>query len=294
MPELPRHTVVRLYAEVLNQRRLELLGELVAEDARWSMPPLAPLRGRVAVFEFLRGLLNAFPDVHYYLDRIIAQDDQVAVAWHTTATHLGEFLGAAGTGKPAPTSGITCYRVEGGFIAEACGAFDALGLMQSLGAAPPFGESPRYPALKSAFTLYGRFFRSVVSEIGLERALALHAAQGREMGQWVAGLIASHSAGQSPGPRALAAALREYYEAFGVTYSSVQKPGKVVMTATRCPVYDGLAAAGLEHATIQAVCMSISGAQHAALHDCCSAVAATLDFRASSLEPCVEEFALVS
>lgn len=294
MPELPRHTVMRLYAEALNQRRLELINELVAEDVVWSVPPLAPIHGRPAVLESVRGFLNAFPDVHYFVDRIVAQEDQVTVCWHTTATHLGDFLGVPGTGKPAPSSGITWYRVEAGLIAEASGVFDALGLLQSIGAAPPLGQSPRYEAIKTAFAFYGKFFLEVAKEVGLDRALALNAAHGREMGAFIASLIDARAAGRPPDTRTLAAAVREYYDVMGVSYSATQQPGKVVMAATRCPIYDGLAAAGLSHDEIQALCTAISGAEHAALHDCCSAVAASLDFRSTAQAPCVEEFALVN
>lgn len=294
MPELPRHTVMRLYAEALNQRRLEFLDEFLAADAVWSVPPLPPVHGRPAVLEFISALFNAFPDIHYFLDRIVAQDDQVTVCWHTVATHLGEFLGVPGTGRPAPSRGLSWFRVENGLIAEAFGVFDALGLLQSIGAAPPLGQSPRYEAIKSSFTFYGKFFQAVAQEIGLDKALALNAAQGRELGAFVASLIDARAAGRPPDTRALAAAAREYYDAFGVTCSARQTPGKVVVTATLCPIYDGLAAAGLDHHTIQAVCTSLGATQHAALHDSCPAVAATLDFRAAPGAPCVEEFALVT
>ena len=53
----------------------------------------------------------------------------------------------------------------------------------------------------------------------------------------------------------------------------------MVATTEKCPVYDGLAAAGLSNEEIGKICSSISVTQHAALAQCCPAVRAELEFR---------------
>ncbi len=134
--EKTREIVTRVYAELLNQRRLELVRELVAEDAVWVISPFGVVEGRRAIEDLVRELLFAFPDVHYYVEKIVVEGDEAAVNWRTTATHLGEFLGVAGTGKPAPCCGVTWYRVEDGRVAECRGVLDAFGVMQRIGAIP--------------------------------------------------------------------------------------------------------------------------------------------------------------
>ncbi|MBI4893544.1 MAG: ester cyclase [Acidobacteria bacterium] len=134
--EKTREIVTRVYAELLNQRRLELVSELVAEDAVWAISPFGVMEGRRAIEELMRELLLAFPDVHYFVERMVVEEDQAAVHWRTTATHLGAFLGVAGTGRPAPCCGVTWYRVEDGRVKECRGVLDAFGVLQRIGAIP--------------------------------------------------------------------------------------------------------------------------------------------------------------
>jgi predicted ester cyclase len=60
------------------------------------------------------------------------------VAFRQTAdgTHEGEFQGIAPTGKTVTIRGMGIARIENGKIAESWWEFDALGLMQQLGAIP--------------------------------------------------------------------------------------------------------------------------------------------------------------
>jgi predicted ester cyclase len=70
----------------------------------------------------------AFPDLHVTIDDLIAEGDKVAKLWSFEATHEGEFLGIAPTGKR------TTYRVSGDRVVECIWRTDALGLLQQLGA----------------------------------------------------------------------------------------------------------------------------------------------------------------
>jgi predicted ester cyclase len=78
----------------------------------------------------------AFPDLRVTIDDLIAEGDRVAKLWSFEATHRGEFLGIAPTGRPVTWSGITIYRVTGDKVAECIWRTDALGLLQQLGAIP--------------------------------------------------------------------------------------------------------------------------------------------------------------
>jgi predicted ester cyclase len=79
---------------------------------------------------------TAFPDLHVTIDDLIAEGDKVAKLWSFEATHEGEFLGMAPTGKHITWSGITIYRVSGDRVVECIWRTDALGLLQQLGAIP--------------------------------------------------------------------------------------------------------------------------------------------------------------
>jgi steroid delta-isomerase-like uncharacterized protein len=75
----------------------------------------------------------AFPDLRVTVEDLIGEGDRVAKYWSFAATHRGEFLGAAPTGRRITWSGITIYRLAGGRVAECIWRTDALGLLQQLG-----------------------------------------------------------------------------------------------------------------------------------------------------------------
>ena len=54
--------------------------------------------------------------------------------WTFQGTHRGDFMGIAPSGKNVSVVGIAIYRIADGRIAEAWVAWDALGLMQQIGA----------------------------------------------------------------------------------------------------------------------------------------------------------------
>jgi len=65
----------------------------------------------------------------------------VVTRWRGSGTHRGDLFGIAPTGKRASFVGITINRIEGGKVAEERQIFDALGMMQQLGAIPSPGET---------------------------------------------------------------------------------------------------------------------------------------------------------
>ncbi len=73
------------------------------------------------------------PDVVVTVERVVVEQDTVAVLWVAKGTHLGEFDGVAPTGRSAHWEGITMVRVACGLVAEVWTGSDGLGLRQQLG-----------------------------------------------------------------------------------------------------------------------------------------------------------------
>jgi predicted ester cyclase len=67
---------------------------------------------------------------------VIAEDDKVVLRVTAGGTHQGEFQGIPATGRTVTITGMGIARIEDGRIAESWWDFDALGLMQQLGAVP--------------------------------------------------------------------------------------------------------------------------------------------------------------
>lgn len=66
----------------------------------------------------------------------------------------------------------------------------------------------------------------------------------------------------------------------------------MTVTVGPCPFYEGLRAAGLDHATVEAMCQRGVALGYAKLSQAFPGFSGVLRFRAAPGQPCVEEFAL--
>ena len=79
---------------------------------------------------------QGFPDVVSTIEDLIAEGDKVAVHWRSRATHQGDYMGIAPSGKEVEFTGISFYRIEEGKIAASWNIEDKFGLMRQIGAFP--------------------------------------------------------------------------------------------------------------------------------------------------------------
>ena len=71
---------------------------------------------------------------------MLASGDKVVARVRATGTHQGEFMGMPATGRSVDVQVIDIMRFgEDGLVHEHWGLFDALGMMQQLGAIPTPG-----------------------------------------------------------------------------------------------------------------------------------------------------------
>ena len=138
--------VLRLYEDVLNQKRFELLEELVAPDFVGATGERGP-QGFAAT---LGALASGFPDIHYVLERPLADGNRVAVFWTWEGTHQGEYRGLAPTGTRVKNGGSSMFELKDGRIVRAWSQTDRLGFLQQLGVAP--AELGRPPLRQQAST----------------------------------------------------------------------------------------------------------------------------------------------
>lgn len=132
-----KRLVRRLYDEVFNQGNLDLIEELCHPDyVDHTLPPGWPAdrEGARNVIHYFR---TAFPDLHFTIEEMVAEDDKVWERGPLSGTHLGEFFGIQPTGKPVVMWGTRCYRLQDGRIIEHHANNDDLGLLTQLGVIPP-------------------------------------------------------------------------------------------------------------------------------------------------------------
>jgi predicted ester cyclase len=122
--ERNKATVRRLIAEVLNAGRLDVIDELyAAELAAGARRWIAPFRA-------------SFPDVHMEVVELIAEGDKVVGRFRCSATHLGEWLGHAPTGRRFErVDEVSIFRFRDGRIVHAWSLEDSLSRLRQLGLA---------------------------------------------------------------------------------------------------------------------------------------------------------------
>lgn len=97
-------------------------------------PGQAPgIQGVLEAFAVMRA---AFPDLAMSPEDVLADGAKVVARVRISGTHQGEFMGIPASGKTFSTEVIDILRFENGKAVERWGVFDALGMMQQLGAIP--------------------------------------------------------------------------------------------------------------------------------------------------------------
>ncbi len=121
-------------AESLNAGNIDAAVESFAQDAVDHDPAPDQGPGRDGFKAFFTALTTAFPDAHIEPAHMVADDDNVAIAYTLTGTHQGDFHGVPATGKTIEVRGVQVGRFEDGKLVERWGSSDELGIMQQLGA----------------------------------------------------------------------------------------------------------------------------------------------------------------
>lgn len=134
MPENPtleknKETVQKLFLEVFNTGRWELLDEIVAEE----YAGIGSRKGPRALAEPIRELRQSFPDVQWRLEDVIAEGDRVAVRATWQGTHLSPFKKFAATHKQVSVSAVTIFQFYNSKIVQVWLQSDRLGFFQQIG-----------------------------------------------------------------------------------------------------------------------------------------------------------------
>jgi steroid delta-isomerase-like uncharacterized protein len=129
-------TMRRMY-ELISAGDIDGFGDLVADDfvEHDETPGLEPTREGVK--QLFRMYRAAFPDLQMEPLDVLVSGDKVVARVRGTGTHKGDFMGMPATGKSVDVQLIDIIRFgDDGLAREHWGVFDALGMMQQLGAIP--------------------------------------------------------------------------------------------------------------------------------------------------------------
>ncbi len=139
--------ILRLYAEVWNKRKLEVIEEIISPSHALQAPTLSgasvgpqAYKSQVALF------LAGYPDLRFTVEDTVVEKDRVVACWTFSGTHEGDFMGVPATNRRVSVDGMTIHHIAGGKIMDSYSNWDALGMMQQLGVVPAFGQAKSFTA----------------------------------------------------------------------------------------------------------------------------------------------------
>jgi predicted ester cyclase len=122
----------RFMEEFKNQHNFAVIDELFSPRASVHLPAEGLPDGPEGQKAIARGIFAAFPDVRVTVDNVVAEGNFVAERHTARATHKGEFMGVAATGKAISWTENHLYRIENGRICELWSEWSFQRLMDQL------------------------------------------------------------------------------------------------------------------------------------------------------------------
>jgi predicted SnoaL-like aldol condensation-catalyzing enzyme len=111
--------VNRVWHEVFNAGKLDVVDELVDTSYVYYGPGGYEMKGPEGLKQFVRGLRTSFPDLHFTVEDLIAEGDKVVSRWTLRGTRRT-------TNKQVAIMGIIITRVVGGKCVEDWEIYDRL------------------------------------------------------------------------------------------------------------------------------------------------------------------------
>ena len=110
----------RYFNEAVNQQKIELIPQLFAESfIYYDMHSFSKTKDNVKSFQdLMKGFFKAFPDSHYTIENMVAEENKVYSEITFTATHKGDFMNIPATNKSIKISEAYLFIFEKGKIAE--------------------------------------------------------------------------------------------------------------------------------------------------------------------------------
>jgi steroid delta-isomerase-like uncharacterized protein len=142
MPVQNEAVVQRWWQELWNGGNLAVADEIIAptfsnhDPASPWVPP-----GIDGCKTLVKGYRTVFPDIHFTIEQQATAEGTIVSHWRCRGTHRGELMGTAPTGKSIEVEGISIFHLENGKIRHQTTIWDALGLMQQIGAVPALGRA---------------------------------------------------------------------------------------------------------------------------------------------------------
>ncbi len=133
----------RYFDELLNQGRWAAMDELLTDDFEFILLSQPTVSGKDGLRGYIGYLRSAFSDISFEIEREISGDNEVAIRWHITGKHTGEFNGVEPSGNSVDEYGIDMFEFWNGKIRKVHIVANQLGLNNQMSAhSAPANLSP--------------------------------------------------------------------------------------------------------------------------------------------------------
>jgi steroid delta-isomerase-like uncharacterized protein len=126
-----REAIAALNAHDLDRYVQHMDSSIVAESET-----LGEIHGREGVRQAYASMFQAFPDLHWEVEQLLASGDHIIARVVLTGTHEGAFAGIAPTHRKASWRGCSVVEIRHGKAVRARIYADHLSLMRQLGVLP--------------------------------------------------------------------------------------------------------------------------------------------------------------
>lgn len=134
----PHELARRMIEEVYGEGKTDLIQDLVTND-HVCHDPISGKLSRSGIESQARLYRSAFPDLTVQVIDHVSDGEKGTVRWRATGTHRGDLFGQRPSQRRVTFEGMTTVHCVGNKIHEMWMQWDALGMMQQIGAVPQLG-----------------------------------------------------------------------------------------------------------------------------------------------------------
>jgi steroid delta-isomerase-like uncharacterized protein len=125
--------VIEAWAAAWDRGEVDVLDDLLSVDYRRRSSSADEGLSREEFKASIVTTRAAFPDLVTVIDEIMAEDDRVALRWHSIGKHDGSFLGVPSTHRTVEVHGSTFARFEDDVVVEEFVTWDPRAMLSALG-----------------------------------------------------------------------------------------------------------------------------------------------------------------
>lgn len=133
-PEEHKAIVRRLFQRQFVDADLGVVDETLDPDYIDHSPLPLSVPGREGYKRRVGAMRDAFSDIRFVVDDMLAEGDRVAFRFTFSGIHSGTFMNVSPTGRRVILTGINIERLSDGMVAEHWSAFDLSDVMRQLSA----------------------------------------------------------------------------------------------------------------------------------------------------------------